>query len=145
MKNTFEEIRMQIVIYDIFRGWWFPRGCNSSITANLNGVWHADCVSDPPNSGIQWNTWKGANYSLFEVSMKVKPETGNLQYVAVITLTVQNFTVLDFNYCIWRPDICKNGGSCTHGVNGYACACAPGYSGTNCEKGKKMDKANKAP
>ncbi len=67
-----------------------------------------------------------------------------IQYIAVITLTVQNFTVLDINDCI-SPDTCKNGGSCTDGVNSYTCACVAGYSGTNCETGKSMDKVKKAP
>ncbi len=70
----FEEIRtVYVTVYGIFRGWWFTPRCEPLVAANLNGVWHADCASNPPNSGIQWNTWKGSNYSLYEVSMKVRP------------------------------------------------------------------------
>ncbi|XP_022796805.1 coagulation factor IX-like [Stylophora pistillata] len=29
---------------------------------------------------------------------------------------------------------CKNSGTCTDGVNGYNCSCAPGFHGTQCEK-----------
>jgi hypothetical protein len=39
------------------------------------------------------------------------------------------YTPLD--YCAAAP--CQNGASCTSGVNGYTCACAPGYTGQNCQ------------
>ncbi len=31
------------------------------------------------------------------------------------------------------PDPCLNGGTCSDLVDGYSCACAAGYTGTNCE------------
>ncbi len=76
-------MKKHVVVYGTFRGWWFSPYCMPSsvpgvkssapASSNLNGVWHADCASNPPNSGIQWHTWKGSNYSLYEVSMKIRP------------------------------------------------------------------------
>ncbi|XP_048590407.1 delta-like protein D isoform X2 [Nematostella vectensis] len=37
-----------------------------------------------------------------------------------------------FDNCQRNP--CFNGGSCTDRVYGYTCACAPGYTGNNCEE-----------
>ena len=39
----------------------------------------------------------------------------------------------DFDECGSNP--CMNGGNCTDHLNGYACTCAPGYNGTECEIG----------
>ncbi|XP_070578928.1 uncharacterized protein [Ptychodera flava] len=38
---------------------------------------------------------------------------------------------IDIDECESEP--CLNGGTCTDDVNVYTCACAEGYSGTNCE------------
>ena len=40
---------------------------------------------------------------------------------------------LDIDEC--SSDPCMNGGTCTDGVNSYSCACAPGYSGEDCDIG----------
>ena len=37
------------------------------------------------------------------------------------------------NECSSNP--CQNGGACNDGVNGYTCACVPGYVGTECGTG----------
>ena len=37
------------------------------------------------------------------------------------------------NECSSNP--CQNGGTCNDGVNGYTCACVPGYVGTECGTG----------
>jgi hypothetical protein len=31
------------------------------------------------------------------------------------------------------PNPCQNGATCTNSATGYTCACAPGYTGTNCQ------------
>ena len=41
---------------------------------------------------------------------------------------------VDLNYCTNNKP-CQNGATCTNtGQGGYTCACAPGYTGTNCER-----------
>lgn len=40
------------------------------------------------------------------------------------------FTLPD-NHCASAP--CQHGGTCTNRATGYTCACAPGYTGTDCE------------
>lgn len=40
------------------------------------------------------------------------------------------FTTPD-DHC--APSPCQHGASCTNNATGYTCACAPGYTGTNCE------------
>ena len=42
----------------------------------------------------------------------------------------------DINEC--NSDPCQNGATCTDEVNGYACGCADGYTGTLCETGNIM-------
>ena len=37
----------------------------------------------------------------------------------------------DPNDCLNNP--CKNGGTCTDGVNKYSCRCVPGFTDTNCQ------------
>ena len=39
----------------------------------------------------------------------------------------------DIDECMSAP--CFNGGSCGDAVNGFECACVPGYSGSLCETG----------
>ncbi|MCP3666393.1 MAG: calcium-binding EGF-like domain-containing protein [Gammaproteobacteria bacterium] len=36
------------------------------------------------------------------------------------------------------PDTCKNGGTCTDGVNKYTCACPAGYTGSTCAIGNLL-------
>ena len=41
----------------------------------------------------------------------------------------------DVNECASDP--CLNGASCEDGVNGFICECPDGFTGVNCETGKK--------
>ena len=41
---------------------------------------------------------------------------------------------LDIDEC--SPNPCKNGGTCTDGLNSYSCSCQVGYEGDNCEISK---------
>ena len=41
----------------------------------------------------------------------------------------------DIDDCTSHP--CKNNGTCTDRVNGFNCSCAPGFNGTQCEKGNR--------
>ncbi|CAH1251216.1 DMBT1 [Branchiostoma lanceolatum] len=50
-------------------GWWF-RSCGASI----NGRYLGNCGNSCPTSqGVVWAGWRGHNYSLKSVSMKIKP------------------------------------------------------------------------
>ena len=40
-------------------------------------------------------------------------------------------------------DPCQNSGTCADIVNGYSCACADGYEGTDCETGRLTDRGLK--
>ena len=46
------------------------------------------------------------------------------------------FGVSETNECLSSP--CQNGGTCSHGVDVYTCACVDGYSGTNCQNGQHL-------
>lgn len=41
----------------------------------------------------------------------------------------------DIDEC--EPNPCKNSGTCKDEINGYLCTCPDGYTGTNCENGKR--------
>ena len=47
---------------------------------------------------------------------------------------VDHLSRLDIDECASNP--CQNGATCTDGVNGFSCSCAPGFSGELCELGK---------
>ena len=51
-----------------------------------------------------------------------------------------SFLFIDKNECASNP--CKNGGTCTDGVNKFSCQCAPGYKGYECEIGTKLEYLN---
>ena len=57
-----------------------------------------------------------------------------------VSLFARTFTYLcldfytDTDECASDP--CQNGATCNDQVNGYTCACAPGYESTHCEIGK---------
>ncbi len=50
-------------------GWWF----NDCQKACLTGSYENGTHSQAGIVGIQWFSWKGANYSLSRVEMKAKP------------------------------------------------------------------------
>ena len=50
-------------------GWWF----NDCQQACLTGEYKNGTHSAPGIVGIQWLAWKGGNYSLSRVEMKIKP------------------------------------------------------------------------
>ncbi|XP_066289704.1 fibrinogen-like protein 1 [Branchiostoma lanceolatum] len=51
-------------------GWWY-RGCTAAV---LNGHYLGNCgTSCPRYQGVVWNHWRGPNYSLKSVSMKIRP------------------------------------------------------------------------
>ena len=63
-------------------------------------------------------------------------ETSMLPMFLLTHLTRQQLNYilyLDINECSSGP--CQNGGTCNNRVNGYACGCADGYTGTYCETG----------
>ena len=39
----------------------------------------------------------------------------------------------DVDECSIRPNVCKNGGTCTNAFGGYSCICVNGWTGKNCE------------
>ncbi|XP_033638497.1 ryncolin-1-like [Asterias rubens] len=47
--------------------WWYK----SCLRSHLNGYYYKD-EDFQQNKGIQWNTWKGRNYSLKKCSMKLR-------------------------------------------------------------------------
>uniref|UniRef100_T1PL05 Fibrinogen n=1 Tax=Musca domestica TaxID=7370 RepID=T1PL05_MUSDO len=51
-------------------GWWF----NQCVDSNLNSVYRTqgECFEMPK---ILWSTWKGFNYSMKFVEMKIRPRT----------------------------------------------------------------------
>ena len=54
-------------------GWWYKE-CSR---ANLNGEYILDGETDKP-SAITWDSWKGPNYSLETVVMKIRPYEAQL-------------------------------------------------------------------
>ena len=45
---------------------------------------------------------------------------------------------VDIDDCASSP--CQNGATCSDGINSYSCTCNLGYTGANCEIGKKKIK-----
>ena len=48
--------------------WWY-NDCKQKMQANLNGQYN-DTAS---NEGVLWVPWRGPNYSLMTVEMKIRP------------------------------------------------------------------------
>lgn len=62
------------------------------------------------------------------------------QFVALTLSSEQVFItftsyITDINECTYK--LCKNGAQCFNLMGTYLCFCKSGYSGRNCEKGKK--------
>ena len=74
-------------------------------------------------------------FILYAKSFLVLPIYGfkNLFHLLSITQT-------DINECSSNP--CLNGGTCNNLVNSYSCSCPSGYTGTNCEAGKRWNNWN---
>ncbi|XP_077865300.1 ryncolin-1-like [Saccoglossus kowalevskii] len=53
----------------IYKGAWWYGACHSS---NLNGLYHGG-QTDQYATGVVWNPWRGYNYSLKHVEMKIRP------------------------------------------------------------------------
>ena len=45
-------------------------------------------------------------------------------------IILQSLCVSDKDKCARNP--CKNGGTCTDGINAYTCTCTDGFHGRNC-------------
>lgn len=54
-----------------------------------------------------------------------------------VTFQVECLTFVDINECSSNP--CLNSAACSDVVNGYTCACLPGYTGINCETGDSQN------
>lgn len=52
-----------------FKGAWWYQSCHLS---NLNGLYH-DGPHESFADGVNWKTWKGYNYSLRDIEMKIRP------------------------------------------------------------------------
>ena len=49
---------------------------------------------------------------------------------------ITNVKPTDINECASAP--CQNEGSCIDGVNGYTCACTPGFAGLQCQTSESL-------
>ena len=50
-------------------------------------------------------------------------------------LTMNLFSKIDLDEC--ESDPCLNGAECKNEANAYACTCVAGFTGKNCETGKR--------
>ena len=81
--------------------------------------------------------------------MPYLPEIGVLKscyglvhmFSALIRKLLFRFISLDVDECQTNP--CLNGASCTNKHGDYECTCPAGFTGKNCEKGKKRNKVIK--
>ena len=60
--------------------------------------------------------------------------------IITFVLFLLNFS-LDLDDCVSHN--CSNGASCIDGINSYSCNCSAGFTGLNCETGRK--RTNKTP
>ena len=81
----------------------------------------------------------GYTHSLRAFTVPI-PILFTLSWTSLYTLALFQCICADTDECASDP--CQNSGTCTDTVNGYSCACADGYQGTDCETGRfKSDRA----
>lgn len=56
-------------------------------------------------------------------------------YLFILFIPIFLLSELDINECASTP--CQNGGTCVDKVNGFSCKCVAGFTGENCETGRK--------
>ena len=62
-------------------------------------------------------------------------------FSVLIRILLFRFISLDVDQCQTNP--CLNGASCTNKHGDYECTCPAGFTGKNCEQGKKRNKVIK--
>ena len=62
-------------------------------------------------------------------------------FSVLIRILLFRFISLDVDECQTNP--CLNGASCTNKHGDYECTCPAGFTGKNCEQGKKRNKVIK--
>ena len=78
--------------------------------------------------------------SLINLSLKISKTISDILSQKCASATYQRylhdycpFPSSDLDNCSSHP--CKNGATCTDGVNSYSCECLQGYTGATCETG----------
>ncbi len=59
-----------------------------------------------------------------------------IKSIAFIKIVILTVGMAESNLCDFLP--CLHGATCVAALNAYACQCADGYSGTNCQYGKSF-------
>ena len=54
-----------------------------------------------------------------------------------LVISLYMYAISDIDECtMYNP--CENNGLCQNAVGSYSCNCVAGFTGTNCESGKKI-------
>ena len=85
------------------------------------------------NSLVQWMCLFVVHVTQY-VLKQIGDVGGIQEYKQNITSVCCSGWFTDIDECASNP--CVNGGTCTDQVNGYTCACAAGWQGTDCDQGK---------